>query len=230
MSISAAKANTSFRRPLRSSKTFGSRIFRTGCIARRVKLATFFRRGSRRKLWGIENDIGRACDRRDVACIRLSDWSNLPSNQRMMTEMPLVTEHFALYHCPRTGGTWVRAVLDALDIPHHLVGYAHSTPGEVPPRPHWHTVAIVRNPRTWFSSWRRLVKSDPQWSWPVQAFLLNVYSLDDAKFAMRHFSIGCDTILRTEYLREDLQKLFDARGVEKSVPDLLPVNCGGTND
>lgn len=123
--------------------------------------------------------------------------------------MPLVTDRHWFYHCPRTGGTWVRGVFDALGIAYRIEGYHHSTPADVPPQGCAFTIA--REPEAWLASWRALVDRNPHWAWPVPDWLLNAETVEDAETVMRRYSDGCEHVLHTETLRDDLQRLL---GVE----------------
>ena len=136
--------------------------------------------------------------------------------------MPLCTDHFSLYHCPRTGGTWVRAVFDALGIGYRVIGLHHSTPADVPLS--GFTFSIRRDLADWLRSWRTLVAGNPHWSWSVPQWLLKAKTVEDAEAVMDRFCEGVDFVCHTETLRADLQAVFDAVGLAETVPDLPPNN------
>ena len=137
--------------------------------------------------------------------------------------MPLVTSKFVFYHVPRTGGLWIRAVLDNLGIEYRYQGYAHDIPAKVPTRKFSFT--IRRYEPNWLVSWRKLVETNPKWSWPVPSWMLNAISVEDAQNVFARYAC-CNAILNTEDLQRGLQLVFDEVGLDMTVPDLPPVNEG----
>ena len=136
--------------------------------------------------------------------------------------MPLVTDTLAFYHLPRTGGTWVRTVFEQLDIDYEIVGNQHDTP-EACPVENRVSFTVMRDYRDWIQSWTNLVESEPEWSWPVPRWLLNATTEFGAAFAFRQY-MNVDHILFLGTIRDDLQWLFGVVGIDKTVPDLEPVN------
>lgn len=76
--------------------------------------------------------------------------------------MALATKDACFFHMPRTGGNWVRRVLEA-EFDTVELGPAHAAPGDVDVGERY-TWTILRDPTEWLPSWFRLVASNPKWS------------------------------------------------------------------
>lgn len=137
--------------------------------------------------------------------------------------MPIVTDKLAFYHCPRTGGTWVRTVFDELEIPYTIVGHQHDTPADCRVDGRL-SFTIVRRVDEWLASWRALVDASPEWSWPVPDWMLNAKTRVEATTVMQRYHLRVAHVLSTENLRSGLQNLFKRVRMNVTVPDLPPVN------
>ena len=140
--------------------------------------------------------------------------------------------HSIFVHTPKTGGTWVRAVLREMGLDRGEVGRDHATPAELADKPAYLHRAVVftfvRHPLSWYQSyWAYRMKngwhraSPGEVAAPIRTVSLDATCRDDdferfVRNCLRrypkgwvthlydHYTRGCTFIGRQERLREDL--------------------------
>ena len=120
----------------------------------------------------------------------------------------------------------MRHVLRDLGIEHWVEGQHHDTPDNFPPPKGRLSFTVSRDPETWLESWRWLVakqEPNPHWAWPVQRFLMEAKTVEDAQKVMDRYAEGVDMVIPMEDIRNGLQRVFDACGLNYTVPDRPPV-------
>ena len=138
--------------------------------------------------------------------------------------MALRFDNKIFYHIPKTGGTYVRAVIKSLTDDWEQLGNTHATPYDVPKGNF--SFAVVRDPVDWYRSYFRYRLSGRRGGWnldcmfdrmcaaPVfEEFILRVINTTVAGttgyVGMIYIPfLRVDRILRFEQLDEDLAELF----------------------
>lgn len=138
--------------------------------------------------------------------------------------MALVTDKFVFAHLPKTGGKFVRHVVEWMDIPHQEIGNFHAAPIAVTREGcDLPTIISIRHPVTWYQSrWMHRIKYGWSAEHPVDwvcasndfnVFVNNVIEYDPngrltslVQLFLRKAkpNINVDYVLKNENLRNQL--------------------------
>jgi hypothetical protein len=163
-------------------------------------------------------------------------------------------------HVPKTGGTWIRHVLDAAGLARGELGRAHATPDELRHEPQFRDAgvvfAFVRHPLEWYRSyWAYRMKHG--WHRPspqeLQAHIRTVrldahcraeqfpafvgnclrrYPHGWVSQLYAHYTRGCTHVGRFERLRDDLLRILQAAGLHaaRQLVGRFPVQNAAARD
>ncbi len=169
--------------------------------------------------------------------------------------MALVLPQALFVHVPKTGGTWVRRVLEEAGLARGELGRAHATPDELRHEPHFRhadvVFAFVRHPLEWYRSywayrrkhgWHR--PSPQELQAPIRTVRLDAHCRAEqfpafVRNCLRryphgwvtqlyaHYTRGCTHVGRFERLRDELLRILQAAGL--SLPRQLVGRFGVQN-
>lgn len=153
--------------------------------------------------------------------------------------MAFVFDDHIFYHIPKTGGTYVRKVLQSLDAGFKEIGHIHCSPLDIFGKAgDKKSFCVVRHPLSWYESYYRY-RVDNGWkpdhhidvacrAGDFEGFIKNFihfYRFGYVTSLYARYVPFVDVVLNLDNLSDQLQDLLKSWGYKKKI-DKIPVNAG----